>query len=59
MHIRYSIGYVYHICLHHTIQPSQSLCLLCPAMLLPMALQTLLTIQSGFMVAEAKIFRLC
>ena len=60
VHIRYFIGYVYHICLQDTIQSIQSLCLLCQAMLLPMPLRPLLlTIRSGFMVAEAKIFRLC
>ena len=57
---RYFIGYVYHICLQDTIQSTQSLCLLCQAMLLPMPLRPLLlTTRSGFMVAEAKIFRLC
>ena len=60
VHIRYFIGYVYHICLQDTIQSTQSLCLLCQAMLLPMPLRPLLlTTRSGFMVAEAKIFRLC
>ena len=60
VHIRYFIGYVYHICLQDTIQSTLSLCLLCQAMLLPMPLRPLLlTTRSGFMVAEAKIFRLC
>ena len=60
VHIRYFIGYVYHICLQDTIQSTLSLCLLCQAMLLPMPLQPLLlTTWSGFMVAEAKMFRLC
>ena len=60
VHIRYFIGYVYHICLQDTIQSTLSLRLLCQAMLLPMPLQTLLlTTRSGFMVAEAKMFRLC
>ena len=60
VHIRYFIGYVYHICLQDTIQSTQSLCLLCQAMLLPMPLRPLLlTTRSGFMVAEAKVFRLC
>ena len=60
VHIRYFIGYVYHICLQDTIQSTLSLCLLCQAMLLPMSLRPLLlTTWSGFMVAEAKIFRLC
>ena len=60
VHIRYSIGYVYHICLQDTIQSTLSLCLLCQAMLLPMPLRPLLlTTQSGFMVAEANFFRLC
>ena len=60
VHIRYFIGYVYHICLMETIQSTLSLCLLCQAMLLPMALRPLrLTTRSGFMVAEAKMFRLC
>ena len=60
MYIRYFIGYVYHICLQDTIQSTQSFCLLCEAMLLPMPLRPLLlTTPSGFMVAEAKGFRLC
>ena len=60
VHIRYFIGYVYHICLQDTIQSTLSLCLMCQAMLLPMPLRPLLlTTRSGFMVAEAKIFRLC
>ena len=60
VHIRYFIGYVYHICLQDTIQSTLSLCLRCQAMLLPMPLRPLLlTTRSGFMVAEAKIFRLC
>ena len=42
LHIRYLIGYVYHICLQDTIQSPLSLCLLCQAMLLPMPLQPLL-----------------
>ena len=36
VHIRYFIGYVYHICLQDTIQSTLSLCLRCQAMLLPM-----------------------
>ena len=60
MHLRYFIGYVYHIFLRETIQSTQSLCLLSRAMLLPMRLRPLLlTIRSGFMVAEANIFCLC
>ena len=60
VHIRYFIGYVYHICLQDTIQSTLSLCLPCQAMLLPMPLRPLLlTTRSGFMVAEAKVFRLC
>ena len=60
VHIRYFIGYVYHICLQDTIQSTLSLCLRCQAMLLPMPLRPLLlTTRLGFMVAEAKIFRLC
>ena len=60
VHIRYFIGYVYHICLQDTIQSTLSLCLRCQAMLLPMPLRPLLlTTRSGFMVAEAKIFLLC
>ena len=60
VHIRYFIGYVYHICLQDTIQSTLSLCLLCQAMLLPMPLRPLLlTTRSGFMVAEAKTFRHC
>ena len=60
VHIRYFIGYVYHICLRDTIQSPLSLCLLCQAMLLPMPLRPLLLpLRSGFMVAEAKMFRLC
>ena len=52
VHIKYFIGYVYHICLQDTIQPSLSLCLLCQAMLLPMPLQPLLlTTRSGFTVS--------
>ena len=51
MHIRYFIGYVYHICLQDTIQSTLSLCLLCQAMLLPMPLRPLLlTTRSGFTV---------
>ena len=49
VHIRYFIGYVYHICLQDTIQSTQSLCLMCKAMLLPMPLPPLLlTTRSGF-----------
>ena len=60
VHIRYFIGYVYHICLQDTIQSTLSLCLLCQTMLLPMPLRSLLlTNRSGFMVADAKLFRLC
>ena len=48
MHIRYVIGYVYHICLRDTIQSTQSLCLSCQAMLLAMPPQPLLpTLRSG------------
>ena len=51
VHIRYFIGYVYHICLQDTIQSTLSLCLLCQAMLLPMPLRPLLlTTRSGFSV---------
>ena len=42
VHIRYFIGYVYHICLQDTIQSTLSLCFLCQAMLLPMPLRPLL-----------------
>ena len=60
VHIRYFKGYVYHICLQDTIQSTQLLCLLCQAMLLPMPLRPLLlTLRSGFLVAEANVFRLC
>ena len=60
MHIRYFIGFVYHICLQETIQSTLLLYLLCQAMLLPQPLRPLLlTTRSGFMVAEAKTFRLC
>ena len=60
MHIRYFIGYVYHICLQDTIQSTLSLCLLCPAMLLPMPVRPLLlSLWSDFMVAKAKFFCLC
>ena len=49
VHIRYFIGYVYHICLKDTIQSTLSLCLRCQAMLLPMPLRPLLlTTRSGF-----------
>ena len=49
VHIRYFIGYVYHICLQDTIQSTLSLCLLCQAMLLPIPLRPLLlTTRSGF-----------
>ena len=49
VHIRYFICYVYHICLQDTIQSTQSVCLLCQPMLLPMPLQPLLlTTRSGF-----------
>ena len=49
VHIRYFIGYVYHICLQDTIQSTLSLCLRCQAMLLPMPLRPLLlTTRSGF-----------
>ena len=48
VHIRYFIGYVYHICLQDTIQSTLSLCLRCQAMLLPMPLRPLLlTTRSG------------
>ena len=51
MHIRYFIGYVYHVCLQDTIQSTLSLCLRCQAMLLPMPLRPLLlTTRSGFTV---------
>ena len=60
VHIRYFIAYVYDICLQNTIQSTQSLCLLCQAMLLPLPLRPLLlTTRSGFMVVDAKMFRLC
>ena len=60
VHIRYFIGSVYRIRLQDTIQSTQSLCLLCQAMLLPMSLRPLLlTTRSGFMVAEATFFLLC
>ena len=50
-HIRYFIGYVYHICLQDTIQSTLSLCLRCQAMLLPMPLRPLLlTTRSGFTI---------
>ena len=59
VHISYPKGYLCHICLQDTIQSHKSFCLLCQAMLLPLPLRPLLlTIWSGFMVAEAKIFRL-
>ena len=49
VHIRYFIGYVYHICLQDTIQSTLLLCLRCHAMLLPMPLRPLLlTTRSGF-----------
>ena len=49
VHIRYFIGYVYHMCLQDTIQSTLSLCLLYQAMLLPMPLRPLLlTTRSGF-----------
>ena len=49
VHIRYFIGYVYHICLQDTIQSTLSLCFRCQAMLLPMPLRPLLlTTRSGF-----------
>ena len=49
VHIRYSIGYVYHICLLDTIRSTLLLCLPCQAMLLPMPLRPLLlSLQSGF-----------
>ena len=49
VHIRYFIGYVYHICLQDTIQSTLWLCLRCQAMLLPMPLRPLLlTTRSGF-----------
>ena len=57
VHIRYFIGYVYHICLQDTIQSTLSLCLLCQAMLLPMPLRPLLlTTQSGFSVRHWCLF---
>ena len=60
VHIRHFRGYLYHICLQDTIQSTGSLCLPCQAMLLPMPLRPLLlTLRSGFMVEEAKMFRLC
>ena len=53
VHIRYFIGYVYHICLQDTIQSTLSLCLRCQAMLLPMPLRPLLlTTRSGFTSSE-------
>ena len=49
VHIRYFIGYVYHIRLQDTIQSTLSLCLLCKAMLLPLPPRPLLlTTRSGF-----------
>ena len=57
VHIRYFIGYVYHICLQDTIQSTLSLCLRCQAMLLPMPLRPLLlTTRSGFSVGNFAIF---
>ena len=48
VHMRYFIGYVYHICLQDTIQSTQRLCLLWQAMLLPMPLRPVLrTLRSG------------
>ena len=56
VHIRYFIGYVYHICLQDTIQSTLSLCLLCQAMLLPMPLRPLLlTTRSGFSVIASDV----
>ena len=56
VHIRYFIGYVYHICLQDTIQSTLSLCLRCQAMLLPMPLRPLLlTTRSGFMHRKRRI----
>ena len=56
VHIRYFIGYVYHICLQDTIQSTLSLCLLCQAMLLPMPLRPLLlTTRSGFSVSWPRV----
>ena len=56
VHIRYFIGYVYHICLQDTIQSTLSLCLRCQAMLLPMPLRLLLlTTQSGFNGAPSSV----
>ena len=53
MHIRYFIGYVYHVCLQDTIQSTLSLCLFCQATLLPMPLRSLLlTPRSGFNDAQ-------
>ena len=58
VHIRYFIGYVYHICLQDTIQSTLSLCLRCQAMLLPMPLRPLLlTTRSGFNGKKHKILR--
>ena len=58
VHIRYFIGYVYHICLQDTIQSTLSLCLRCQAMLLPMPLRPLLlTTRSGF--NDATLLSLC
>ena len=49
VHIRYFIGYVYHITLQDTIQSTLSLRLLCQAIVLPMPLRPLLrTLWSGF-----------
>ena len=60
VHIRYFIGYVYHICLQDTIQSTLSLCLRCQAMLLPMPLRPLLlTTRSGFTTACALAGRRC
>ena len=53
VHIRYFIGYVYHICLQDTIQSTLSLCPRCQAMLLPMPLRPLLlTTRSGFSATQ-------
>ena len=57
VHIRYFIGYVYHICLQDTIQSTLSLCLRCQAMLLPMPLRPLLlTTRSGFSTISLSLF---
>ena len=56
VHIRFSIGYVCHICLQDTIQSTILLCLLCQATLLPMPLRPLLlTTRSSFSCTHAPL----